>query len=141
MFVLCPAPWLSTTQPFDLPLPAAAAAATIIDDNQEQLKFVYDTLEEFVVCGYTYFPVKDLTHYLKAKGQKDKQSGVKQNQYEREYTVSLWRVITSNMGGIFIELTSNLVNENNYTLQTSVMRMVTHIKLWCIVLIVLMSPF
>ena len=139
MFVLCPAPWLSTTQPFDLPLPAAAA--TIIDDNQEQLKFVYDTLEEFVVCGYTYFPVKDLTHYLKAKGQKDKQSGVKQNQYEREYTVSLWRAIASNMGGIFIELTSNLVNENNYTLQTSVMRMVTHIKLWCIVLIVLMSPF
>ena len=53
--------------------------------KKEQLKFVYDTLEEFVVCGYTYFPVKDLTANLKLKSQR--KSGAKHNQYEKEYTV------------------------------------------------------
>merc|ERR1719312_1820676 len=54
-------------------------------ESLEQLKFVYDTLEEFVVCGYTYFPVKDLTSNLKSKGQR--KSGVKSNEYEKEYAL------------------------------------------------------
>ena len=53
---------------------------------QEQLKFVYDTLEECVVCGYTYFSVKDLSHHLKQKSVK--KTGRKTNEYEREYEVS-----------------------------------------------------
>ena len=56
-----------------------------LDLLQEQLKFVYDTLEEFVVCGYTYFPVKDLSHHLKQKSVR--KPGRKNNEYEREYAV------------------------------------------------------
>ena len=52
---------------------------------QDQLKFVYDTLEEFIVCGYTYFPVKDLSHHLKQKSVR--KPGRKNNDYEREYAV------------------------------------------------------
>ena len=52
---------------------------------QDQLKFVYDTLEEFIVCGYTYFPVKDLSHHLKQKSLR--KPGRKNNDYEREYAV------------------------------------------------------
>ena len=55
------------------------------DILQEQLKFIYDTLEEFIVCGYTYFPVKDLTHHLKQKSAR--KTGRKNNEYEREYGV------------------------------------------------------
>ena len=55
------------------------------DILQEQLKFIYDTLEEFIVCGYTYFPVKDLSHHLKQKSVR--KPGRKNNEYEREYAV------------------------------------------------------
>jgi hypothetical protein len=53
---------------------------------QEQYKFVYDTLEEFITSGYTYFPVNEISQHLKAKSQK-KQMGGKVNEYEKEYTV------------------------------------------------------
>jgi protein tyrosine phosphatase len=36
-------------------------------ETLEQLKFIYDTLEEFVLCGYTYFPVNDISQILKQK--------------------------------------------------------------------------
>ena len=52
---------------------------------QEQLKFIYDTLEEFVLCGYTFFPVKDISQHLKQKSVRN--AGSKTNQYEKEYGV------------------------------------------------------
>ena len=52
---------------------------------QEQLKFIYDTLEEFVLCGYTFFPVKDISQNLKLKSTR--KPGCKTNQYEKEYSV------------------------------------------------------
>ena len=64
-----------------------------LDLLQEQLKFVYDTLEEFIVCGYTYFPVKDLSHHLKQKSVR--KPGRKNNEYEREYAVSTKTYILS----------------------------------------------
>ena len=54
---------------------------------QEQLKFIYDTLEEFVLCGYTFFPVKDISQNLKQKSAR--KPGCKTNQYEKEYSVIL----------------------------------------------------
>ena len=45
---------------------------------------MYDTLEEFVLCGYTYFPVKEISQTLLLKSKKD---GKRQNQYEKEYLV------------------------------------------------------
>ena len=54
---------------------------------QEQLKFIYDTLEEFVVCGYTFFPVRDISQHLKQKSVR--KPGSKTNQYEKEYGVNL----------------------------------------------------
>ena len=53
---------------------------------QEQYKFVYDTLEEFVRCGVTYSPVRELTETLKQKSVR--RGGCKLNQYEKEYTVN-----------------------------------------------------
>ncbi|XP_058795525.1 receptor-type tyrosine-protein phosphatase kappa isoform X4 [Phymastichus coffea] len=52
-------------------------------ENVEQYKFVYDTLEEFVICGPSYFPVSELSQRLKQKSQKN--SGTKMNEYQREY--------------------------------------------------------
>lgn len=49
----------------------------------DQYKFVYDTLEEYVTCGNTFFPVKDLSQKLKQKGIKDPVT--KLNEYQREY--------------------------------------------------------
>ena len=53
---------------------------------QDQYKFVYDTLEEFVQCGYTYFPVKEISQALRDKSKKQ-EGGKRVNQYEKEYVV------------------------------------------------------
>lgn len=50
---------------------------------QEQYKFVYDTLEEFVICGNSWFPVKELSQRLKEKSLKD--NVTKMNSYQKEY--------------------------------------------------------
>lgn len=50
---------------------------------QEQYKFVYDTLEEHVVCGISWFPVSELSQRLKQKSQRDPVS--KLNEYQKEY--------------------------------------------------------
>ena len=42
-----------------------------------------DTLEEYVVCGNSFFPVKDLSQKLKQKSIKD--AVTKLNEYQREY--------------------------------------------------------
>ena len=55
---------------------------------QEQLKFIYDTLEESVVCGHTYFPVKDISLHLKQKSVHPTKSR-KSNQYAKEYGVRI----------------------------------------------------
>jgi Protein-tyrosine phosphatase len=52
-------------------------------ENVEQYKFVYDTLEEYVVCGNSFFPVADLSQKLKQKSVKDPTS--KLNEYQKEY--------------------------------------------------------
>ncbi len=31
---------------------------------------MYDTLEEFATCGYTFFPVREISERLRAKGKK-----------------------------------------------------------------------
>ncbi|XP_070498935.1 receptor-type tyrosine-protein phosphatase U [Chironomus tepperi] len=49
----------------------------------DQYKFIYDTLEEYVVCGNSFFPVKDLSQKLKQKSIKDPVT--KLNEYQREY--------------------------------------------------------
>jgi hypothetical protein len=46
---------------------------------------VYDTLEEYVLCGCTYFPVKEISAQLKKKSKKEERK--KTNQYEKDYTV------------------------------------------------------
>lgn len=51
-------------------------------ENVDQYKFVYDTLEENVVCGKSWFPVTELSDKLKQKSQKDQ---TKMNEYQREY--------------------------------------------------------
>uniref|UniRef100_A0A0K2SYQ5 Receptor-type tyrosine-protein phosphatase kappa n=3 Tax=Lepeophtheirus salmonis TaxID=72036 RepID=A0A0K2SYQ5_LEPSM len=57
-------------------------------ETLEQFKFVYDTLEEFIVCGYTYFPVKEISATLKQKSDRSKQKRVKSSSvYEKEYTL------------------------------------------------------
>ncbi|XP_022184512.1 receptor-type tyrosine-protein phosphatase kappa isoform X2 [Nilaparvata lugens] len=52
-------------------------------ETLEQYKFVYDTLEEFVVCGTSWFPVKELSQRLKQKSMKDPVT--KLNEYQKEY--------------------------------------------------------
>lgn len=44
---------------------------------------MYDTLEEFVVCGTSWFPVAELSHRLKQKSIKNPIT--KMNEYQREY--------------------------------------------------------
>ena len=58
---------------------------------QDQYKFVYDTLEEFVVCGASHFHVQQLSDRLKQKSIKTKQGKKKWNEYESEYAVSMAR--------------------------------------------------
>lgn len=50
---------------------------------QEQYKFIYDTLEEFVVCGTSWFPVAELSQRLKQKSVKNPITKI--NEYQREY--------------------------------------------------------
>lgn len=52
-------------------------------ENVEQYKFIYDTLEEHVVCGKTWFPVSELSDRLKAKARRN--SLTKMNDYQMEY--------------------------------------------------------
>lgn len=52
-------------------------------ENVEQYKFIYDTLEEHVTCGNSWFPVNELSQRLKQKSQKDPVT--KLNEYQREY--------------------------------------------------------
>ncbi|KAJ2948621.1 hypothetical protein O0L34_g7875 [Tuta absoluta] len=52
-------------------------------ENEEQYKFVYDTLEEHVVCGVSWFPVAELSQRLKQKSQRDPVT--KLNEYQKEY--------------------------------------------------------
>lgn len=52
-------------------------------ENVEQYKFVYDTLEEYIVCGNSFFPVKELSLKLKQKSAKD--PILKINEYQKEY--------------------------------------------------------
>lgn len=51
--------------------------------HQEQYKFIYDTLEEYVVCGNMWFPVAELSQRLKQKSVKNPITKV--NEYQREY--------------------------------------------------------
>lgn len=53
--------------------------------QQDQYKFLYDTLEEFVICGTSWFPVKELSQRLKQKSMKNVIT--KMNEYQREYQV------------------------------------------------------
>ena len=52
-------------------------------ENVEQYRFVYDTLEEYIVCGNSFFPVKELSLKLKQKSAKDPL--LKINEYQKEY--------------------------------------------------------
>jgi len=52
---------------------------------QDQLKFVYDTLEEYVICRKTWFPVSELSQILKLKSIKDHNTKI--NEYQREFLV------------------------------------------------------
>ncbi|KAJ0174240.1 hypothetical protein K1T71_010386 [Dendrolimus kikuchii] len=59
------------------------AACIRLGADIEQYKFVYDTLEEHVVCGVSWFPVSELSQRLKQKSQRDPVS--KLNEYQKEY--------------------------------------------------------
>ncbi|XP_058987366.1 receptor-type tyrosine-protein phosphatase kappa-like [Musca domestica] len=52
-------------------------------ENVDQYKFIYDTLEEHIVCGKTWFPVSELSDRLKAKARRNSQA--KMNEYQMEY--------------------------------------------------------
>lgn len=52
-------------------------------ENLEQYKFVYDTIEEAMFCGKTWFPVSELHKRLKHKSQRS--PNTKKNEYQREY--------------------------------------------------------
>ena len=64
----------------------------IIRVLQEQYKCVYDTLEEYTVCGTSFFYVHQLSERLKQKSLKERKASSKkqQNEYEREYCVSIF---------------------------------------------------
>lgn len=51
--------------------------------EQDQYKFIYDTLEEYVVCGTSWFPVAELSLRLKQKSVKNPITKI--NEYQREY--------------------------------------------------------
>merc|ERR1712106_1196930 len=57
-------------------------------ETQEQYKFVYDTLEEYVVCGTSFFYVQELSERLKQKSLKDRETKKHPNEYEKECGVS-----------------------------------------------------
>ncbi|CAH0551471.1 unnamed protein product [Brassicogethes aeneus] len=49
----------------------------------DQYRFIYDTLEEYVICGNSWFPVSELSQRLKNKSSKNPTS--KLNEYQKEY--------------------------------------------------------
>ncbi|XP_044746070.1 receptor-type tyrosine-protein phosphatase kappa isoform X2 [Coccinella septempunctata] len=51
--------------------------------ENEQYKFIYDSLEDFVTCGNSWFPVSELSQRLKLKSVKN--TSTKMNEYQREY--------------------------------------------------------
>jgi len=53
-------------------------------ESLEQYKFVYDTLEETINCGFSWFPVSELSTRLKQKSIKS--SATKLNEYQKEFT-------------------------------------------------------
>lgn len=53
---------------------------------QEQYLYIYDTLDEALMCGKTWFSVTEIAHKFKQKSQKNPITRV--NEYQREYTVS-----------------------------------------------------
>lgn len=53
---------------------------------QEQYLYIYDTLDEDLCCGKTWFSVTEIAHKFKQKSQKNPITRV--NEYQREYTVS-----------------------------------------------------
>jgi len=75
---------------------------------QDQYKFIYDTLEEFVICGVSWFPVKQLTQRLKMKSVRD--SYTKLNEYQREYQVSQKKNLECTQPNRFIFPQSHLSN-------------------------------
>ena len=48
--------------------------------------YIYDTLDEALMCGKTWFSVTEIAHKFKQKSQKNPITRV--NEYQREYTVS-----------------------------------------------------
>ncbi|XP_059351237.1 receptor-type tyrosine-protein phosphatase mu-like isoform X2 [Daphnia carinata] len=52
-------------------------------ETLEQFKFIYDTLEESITCGWSWFPVSELTTRLKQKSIR--YPVTKMNEYQREY--------------------------------------------------------
>lgn len=52
-------------------------------ENLDQYKFVYDTIEEAMFCGRTWFPVTELHQKLKHKSQRNPIT--KNNEYQVEY--------------------------------------------------------
>jgi len=59
------------------------AARRGLVETIEQYKFIYDTLEEALQCGFTWFPVSELSARLKQKSIRN--PGCKMNEYQREY--------------------------------------------------------
>ena len=80
---------------------------------QDQYKFIYDTLEEFVVCGASHFHVQHLSDTLKQKSIKMKQEKGKKklNEYESEYAVSY----VSAKKGLYVFLAQERTDE--YTIK------------------------
>lgn len=54
-------------------------------ENLEQYKFVYETIEEWHVCGKTWFHVSEISQQMKPKSTKNKVTN--QNEYQREFEV------------------------------------------------------
>jgi len=71
-------------------------------ETLEQFKFIYDTLEEYVVCGTSFFYVHQLSERLKQKSLKDRSTKKHLNDYEKEYSVSICMVLFSPGSGHFV---------------------------------------
>lgn len=54
-------------------------------ETLDQYKFVYDTLEEYAICGSTYFPVGEISMRIKQKSVKN--PFTKLNDYQHEYSI------------------------------------------------------
>ncbi|XP_037783538.1 receptor-type tyrosine-protein phosphatase U-like [Penaeus monodon] len=81
-------------------------------ETVDQYRFVFDALEEFLLCGYSFFPVSELSQRLKHKSMKvlgnksEYQLNLKQNSCAKNSIVvlcpSLWH--TSGKRAIFVRL-------------------------------------